>query len=106
MGKVAQDFNQSLRLRREEKLKESVLSLTSDFDVIRLRDQRVFEDQSKMVKYRVVSLWKMYVQERVRKSTVLDRYLLFKRRMVSLRCFLAWRSIAKYEHSSKNGSST
>lgn len=54
----------------------------------------------------MVALWKMYVQERLRKTTVLDRYLLFKRRMVSLRCFLAWRSIVKYEHSSKNGSST
>lgn len=55
-----------------------------------------------MTKYRVVQLWKMYVQERLRKITVLDRYLLFKRRMVSLRTFLAWRSIAKYEHSSKS----
>jgi hypothetical protein len=44
----------------------------------------------------------MYLQDRLRRETVLDRYLLFKRRMLSLRCFLSWRSIAKYEHSSLN----
>ena len=69
---------------------------------MRLRDNRVFEDPRKMKLYRLMTAWKMYIQDRLRRETVLDRYLLFKRRMLTLRSFLGWRSIAKYEHSSGN----
>lgn len=99
---VAKDFNQSLQMRKEEKLKESLLSSTNDFDVVRLRDLHVFDDPLKMKLYRVMSAWKMYVQDRLRRETVLNRFLLFKKRMTSLRCFLSWRSVAKYEQSSMN----
>lgn len=75
-------------------------SSTHDFDIIRLRDLEVFEDPRKMMMYRSLNAWKMYIQDKLRRETVINRYLLFKRRMTSLRCFLGWRSIAKYEHSS------
>lgn len=83
-------------------MKESLLSSTNDFDVVRLRDLNVFEDPIKMQLYRVVSSWKLYVQDRLRRETVIERFLLFKKRMTQLRCFLSWRSIAKYEQSSMN----
>lgn len=38
MNQVAKDFNESLKVRKDEKLKESLLSSANDFDVIRLRD--------------------------------------------------------------------
>jgi hypothetical protein len=68
--------------------------------MVKLREMGVFEDPKKMVKYHALVQWKMYIQNKLRRDTVLSRYLLFKRRMLSLRCFLAWRSIAKYEQSS------
>ena len=83
-----------------------MLSSTNYLDILRLRDLQVFEDPKKMLLYRVINSWKMFIQDKLRRDTVIDRYLLFKRRMTSLRCFLSWRSIAKYEQSSSlNGNS-
>jgi hypothetical protein len=70
--------------------------------MLRLRDLKVFDDPVKLAKYRVLAAWKMYISERLRRDTVLDRFLLFKARMSTLRCFLGWRSVAKYEQSSSN----
>jgi hypothetical protein len=86
-----------MREKRQEDLRESVISNASDFDIVRLRDHKVFEDPAQMIKYRVVSSWKMFLQDKMRRETVLDRFLIYKKRMLSLRCFLSWRSIAKYD---------
>ena len=86
--------------RKQENLKESVLSVTNDFEIVRLRELRIFDDPVKVLKYHVLAAWKMYIQDKIRRETVLDRFLLFKKRMMSLRCFLGWRSVAKYEYSS------
>ncbi len=97
MMQVAEDFSMHREYKKSEVLKESLLSSTHDFEIVRLRDLQVFEDPVKMLKYRVLSSWKMYIFDRLRRNTVLDRYLLFRKRMLSLRTFLGWRSIAKYE---------
>ena len=65
-------------MRNEEKLRESLVSSVHDYDVVRLRDLRIFVDPVKMKLYRILASWKMYVQDRMRRETVLERYLLFK----------------------------
>ena len=100
MMQVADDFSLHREYKKQEVLKESLLSSTNDFEIVRLREHQVFDDPIKMLKYRVLSTWKMYIFDRLRRDTVLDRYLLFRCRMLRLRCFLGWRSIAKYEQSS------
>jgi hypothetical protein len=102
MNQVAKDFSSQVKSRKTEQLKESLLSSTNDFEMLRLRDLKVFDDPVKLAKYRVLAAWKMYISERLRRDTVLDRFLLFKARMTTLRCFLGWRSVAKYEQSSSN----
>jgi hypothetical protein len=99
---VAKDFSASIRERRDTQLKESLISSTNDLEMNRLRELHVFDDPRKLHLYRVVNSWKMFVQDKVRRDTVVERFQLFKRRMTSLRCFLAWRSIARYEQSSKS----
>lgn len=100
MNRVAQDFSNQRESKKVEILRESLISSTQDYEVVKLRELQVFEDPMKMRKYHVLVAWKMYIQDKLRRDTVLDRYLLFKRRMLTLRCFLGWRSVAKYEQSS------
>ena len=78
-------------------MRESLLSSTNDYEIVKLREMKIFEDPNKMLKYHVLASWKMYIQDKFRREMVLDRFLLFKRRMLTLRCFLGWRSVAKYE---------
>jgi hypothetical protein len=100
MKRVAADFSSQRDYRKMDQLRESVLSHTNDYEMVRLRELKIFDDPYKMLKYHALAAWKMYIQEKIRRDTVLDRFLLFKRRMLSLRCFLGWRSVAKYEQSS------
>ena len=95
---VARDFSASIKEKRDSQLRESLLSSTNDFEVLRLRE--VLEDPRKIILYRVINSWKSFIQDKVRKDTVVERFLLFKKRMMSLRCFLGWRSIIRYENSS------
>ena len=97
MNRVAKDFSSQRESRKAEELRESLLSSTNDYEIVKLREMKIFEDPKKMLKYHVLASWKMYIQDKFRRETVLDRFLLFKRRMLTLRCFLGWRSVAKYE---------
>lgn len=74
-----------------------MLSSTNDYEIIKMRELKVFEDPKKMLKYHVLASWKMFIQDKLRKETVVDRFLLFKKRMTTLRVFLSWRSVARYE---------
>lgn len=100
MWQVAEDYCQQRESKKVQGMKESMMSSANDYEMVRLRNHQVFEDPVKMMKYRVLNAWKMFIFDRLRRNTVLNRYLLFKKRMMSLRCFLGWRSIAKYEQSS------
>ena len=100
MWQVAEDYCQQRESKKGQGMKESMMSSANDYEMVRLRNHQVFEDPVKMMKYRVLNAWKMFIFDRLRRNTVLKRYLLFKKRMMSLRCFLGWRSIAKYEQSS------
>ena len=58
---MARDFKYQKVVKDEDRLRESLVSSANDFDVVRLRDLHVFDDQIKMQKYRALTSWKMFV---------------------------------------------
>ncbi len=42
-------------------MRESLISSTNDYEIIKLREMKIFEDPVKMKKYHVLVAWKMYI---------------------------------------------
>ena len=61
MKRVAADFSNQREYRKMDQLKESVLSNTNDYEMVRLRELKIFEDPFKMLKYHALAAWKMYI---------------------------------------------
>ncbi len=61
MKRVAADFSSQREYRKMDQLRESVLSNTNDYEMVRLRELKIFEDPLKMLKYHALAAWKMYI---------------------------------------------